>query len=335
MSQSNIDAITAKTEKFLDDTASIIESVFPATMKGSFARFYQIARDIVLRDPKLEKCSAGSKVVAVHTCAKLGLIPDPALGHIDIIPRAGRAVAQIGYKGIIVLALRSPLVRSMRASTVYKNDDFFYEGGGQETLKHIPWYLCGKDESGEIVAGYSVAEMADGGPPGIKVIGPVELDAAKKSAHISSDSPWNKHEAAMVAKTAVRRHAPFLPQSTELQHYVGTQDAIEAGEPIPIPQEIMDVIDKNGEAKKPQGVDMNWLNMKRDQYGLLPIEAIQLCEIEFGEDAEIDKLTHEQAQRLVAKFKEASEETATNDIESAGAVEQPAEQAAIPLSDDG
>ena len=323
-----IEQITADTERMMDMAEERIEKVFPESMKGQWSRFYKIAHDIVMHDPNLSECSASSKVIAVHHCAKLGLIPDPALGHIFIIPRWNsrsrrvEACPQIGYRGIIELALRSKEVSSVRAIAVYKNDFFEYEDGLDVILRHKPYWLCGHDEPGKIIAGFAVATRTDG----VKIHKVIDKDdiqrARDKSASATSEngakfSPWNTAEAPMVAKTAVNRLEPFLPQSPELQYAVGVEHAIEADKGIEIPPELLDVVAKTAGADVPEFAAPSYICRKGSECGLLQVEIDQVCDELLG--TTFDKVPHDRLGELIAKFEQINEETIENDRATANA----------------
>ncbi|MDK4605731.1 recombinase RecT, partial [Kingella kingae] len=66
----------------------------------------------------------------------------------------------IGYRGMIDLARRSGQIISLSARAVYENDEFSYEYGLHEDLKHKPYE---DGDSGALTHVYAVAKLKDGG----------------------------------------------------------------------------------------------------------------------------------------------------------------------------
>ena len=106
----------------------------------------------VQKTPKLRECNIMSLLGAFLSVASVGLEPNTALQHAHLIPFAkrmkneqgkwvdGRVDVQVifGYQGLLELAYRSGLLRSVHADVVWSTDqfDFWYGSGGM--LKHKP-----------------------------------------------------------------------------------------------------------------------------------------------------------------------------------------------------
>jgi recombination protein RecT len=169
------------------------------------------------RTPKLLECDPYSVLGAAMTCAQLALEPGP-LGHAYLIPRWNRdrrvmeCTFQLGYRGMIDLALRSGRTRSIDAHVVYPADEFEFAYGTEPFLRHRP--TLEHDSAAEPVAVYAVALLAEGGAPFVVLsIAEVERRRARSSA---PDSPaWRSDWAAMARKTAVRALSPYIPQTAE------------------------------------------------------------------------------------------------------------------------
>ena len=74
--------------------------------------------------------------------AQLGVEPNTPLGQAYLIPYRNHGQLecqfQLGQKGLIDLAYRSGEITSISAHEVCENDDFEYELGLEEKLKHKP-----------------------------------------------------------------------------------------------------------------------------------------------------------------------------------------------------
>lgn len=79
----------------------------------------------IKKTPKLLECKSSSLFGAILLSAELGLKPNTPEGLAYIIPYGKDAQFQIGYRGLIEIALRSPQVKQIMGVAVYENE--FYE----------------------------------------------------------------------------------------------------------------------------------------------------------------------------------------------------------------
>lgn len=255
----NLEAIADETERKMAAKAEkAMKAVWPKRAGVDYERFDAVVSGIILSNPDLAECTMRSKLIAAHYCARIGLVPDPALGHIFILPyrEKGVKVAKpiLGYKGMIALAYRGRAVKSITAYPVFENDRFEYEEGLNPILRHVPWFKEGHTAPAEnmtaynrgVVAAYAIAELSEGGKVH-KVISMREINkAASASPSARSDfSPWKGDSfPEMAMKTAVRRLGNLLPLSPEdpgLAIAIKMDAEVEEGR-LEIPQEIMDAI---------------------------------------------------------------------------------------------
>lgn len=113
-----------------------------------------------LLDPR--KVERGSLLLAVLRIAQLQLSPDPALGQAWIVPRKGRAEFQLGYKGCIALAYRSPLVGVVRYGVVGNADHFIWRDGREWVLEHEPTEEGWPDRMEDIRGAWVIIETRSG-----------------------------------------------------------------------------------------------------------------------------------------------------------------------------
>lgn len=185
-------------------------------------RFMRIM--INISKTKFEKCTRRSIIIAMLDCAALGLDPSPTLGYAYFIPYKDTLQLQIGYKGFINLALRSPQIEAISGQVVYENDEFEYRSGTDAKIMHRP--ELNKDR-GEMKCAYAIATFKSGHKE-FYVATKKELLAAKNMSKsgASSDSPWNKPDMidAMRVKTAIRRLMRYLPLTPEISQAVSIDD---------------------------------------------------------------------------------------------------------------
>lgn len=175
-----------------------------------------------LRDPALAQAAAndfGEFVGAVERAAVLGLRPGSEEYY--LVPRSRRRGAPrtimgvVGYQGLIELMYRSGAVSSVVAEVVHERDTFRYRPGRDEIPEHeIDWDA---EDRGPLRLVYAYARMADGATSKVVVLNKADIARIKASSDSAGSdySPWNKHEAAMWLKSAVRQLAKWAPTSVE------------------------------------------------------------------------------------------------------------------------
>lgn len=199
-------------------------------------RLLRIATTSIRTNPKLKICSPESLLGAVMQCAQLGLEPS-ILGHAYLIPYKNKkkddngkeywvdeAQFQIGYKGLIELARRTGQISSIMAQAVHVKDEFEYEYGINEKLKHVP----ADDARGEVIKYYAYAKFKDGGYSFLVMSKEdifIHRDKFSKSKNRQGEhyGPWVDHFDEMAKKTVLKALMKYMPISVEFQKAV-TQD---------------------------------------------------------------------------------------------------------------
>lgn len=204
-----------------------ISAVMPKHMNPD--RMFQLAISCYNQTPKLNQCTPETVLSCLMKCSALGMEPSAVdgLGRAYILPffnkKTGRMEATLilGYKGMIDLARRSGEIKDISARVVHAGDEFEYEYGLTEGLRHVP--------STEPVDGrpmthvYMVAHFKDGGHY-IDVMSKAEVDGIRKRSKSPSSGPWATDYEAMARKTVIRRAFPYLPVSVETEQDVAADD---------------------------------------------------------------------------------------------------------------
>jgi len=204
-------------------------------MKGSFAaalpkhltpdRLARIALTEFRKTPKLiNECDPMSFIGAIMISAQLGLEPGGALGHLYLVPYGKTVNAIIGYRGMIDLARRSGQIISLTAHEVMSNDDFSYEYGLDESLKHKPTL----GERGKLTHVYAVAKLVGGGHQ-FEVMSLEDIYGVQKQSKAGNSGPWKSHFTEMAKKTVIRKLFKYLPVSIEIQKAVTFDEAADVG----------------------------------------------------------------------------------------------------------
>ena len=209
-------------------------------MKGEIARclpkhltperMTRIAITELRKTPKLQECEPMSFIAAIMQASQLGLEPG-IMGSCYLIPFYNKNTGKYectfmpGYRGFLDLARRSGQIVSLVARAVYENDEFTYEFGLKEDIKHKP----NMNNKGQLVAVYAVALLKDGGHQ-FDVMSRQEVEKIRNTSSKSKDNgPWVTDFEEMAKKTVLRRLFKWLPCSVEMQKAVSLDEQLEIG----------------------------------------------------------------------------------------------------------
>lgn len=213
--------------------ADLIKAMQPEIRKAlpeviTAERFTRMALSALNTTPKLNECTPMSFLSALMNAAQLGLEPNTPLGQAYLIPYKNKGVLecqfQIGYKGLIDLSYRNPMVQTIQAQAVYENDDFEYELGLESRLVHRPVLK----ERGEIILFYGLFKLTNGGY-GFEVMSKEEIDAYAKEyskAFDSSFSPWKSNYNSMAKKTVIKQALKYAPLKADFKKALAADGTI-------------------------------------------------------------------------------------------------------------
>jgi recombination protein RecT len=214
-------------EKILEKRTSILK-ILPRHVDVD--KLITVALVAASRDPQLLDCTPPSVIRALMIAAQLGLEPGGPQGHGWILPyrNKGRLEAQwqTGYKGFIELAQRSGRVTAVVARVVYEKDQFEYEYGTTERIRHIPTLDA---DRGKPVAAYAIARLKEDAAPIPEVMSFNDIDRIRNLSKAKDSPAWTHHWDMMARKTVVRRLANYLPQSPDLSTAMEVENRFESG----------------------------------------------------------------------------------------------------------
>lgn len=202
-------------------------------------RFYQIAVGVA-NSADLRDCAPSSVALAIWGCARLGLVPDPALGHVYVLPRyvkklGGRvAQIQVGYRGYIELARRSRRIAAVHAEVVHANDQVQVHYGTNRRIEHRPWFDLSATEAGEPMYAYCTWLDVDSGSHEFRIAHKARIQRAMDTSESAGSdySPWKRDPLAMWRKTACIEASKVWPLTAELAQAVQWDEQAERGEQV-------------------------------------------------------------------------------------------------------
>jgi len=213
--------------------ADLIKAMQPEIRKAlpeviTVERFTRMALSALNTTPKLKECTQMSFLSALMNAAQLGLEPNTPLGQAYLIPFKNKGVLecqfQIGYKGLIDLSYRNPLVQTIQAQAVYENDEFEYELGLDSKLVHRPVL----HDRGEVILFYGFFKLTNGGF-GFEVMSREDIDAFAKEYSKSFDtsfSPWKSNYIGMAKKTVIKQPLKYAPIKADFRRALSTDETV-------------------------------------------------------------------------------------------------------------
>lgn len=217
-----------------------------AAVAGKFFtpdRFLRLAINSIKKTPLLAHCDPQSVLGAFMASAALGLEPNTVQQQAFLIPYKKRKKVgnewvdtyecqfQIGYRGFITLAHRSPQIDDIHAEAIHEHDLFDHMMGSQSFLK----YRKSLKDRGELIGSFCHVKLASGGESAcvlpfdelMKIRSKSEtynalvakVDAAAtskdkdKALKNLDETPWVMWLDDMAAKSAIKKHAKQLPLS--------------------------------------------------------------------------------------------------------------------------
>jgi len=193
-----------------------LEKLLPTGM--NLDRFMMQVRLALMKQPKLQECTPLSLLGAVLEAADLGLDPSGRLGSAYLIPFNGVVTLVPGYRGLIDLAARSGMIRSVNAYAVHEKDVFNVRAGMMP--EHIPYIprRDGPQDAGPWFAVWARARLAGGGVDSeVMTYAEIMKIKARSPGARKAGGPWDTDEEEMAKKTVIRRLLKKMPLSPSPQ----------------------------------------------------------------------------------------------------------------------
>lgn len=239
-----------------DNALAMIGEALPSHMDAK--AFQRHAITLVKLDPKLLECEAASVAQGIVRGAALGLDPDPALGHMWLVPRnikrwdpAQRkndwvkvATFQVGYHGLRELAERTGKIARVEVSDVRTNDHFqAVKGTGGRLVHEADWY----GDRGDLRGWYAYIENTDGNAEWATMsVAQVEAHRDRYAPRRGDDKkvfgPWVDNFPEMAQKTVFIQAMKWVPKSVQLHRALDSDDKAWR-QPLGADEQVGDVID--------------------------------------------------------------------------------------------
>lgn len=180
------------------------------------ANFYFIARKNGGAVGKWEKASV---VEALTKACQYELIPDGV--QAALIPYGNNLTFQPMYQGLLEIAYRTGIFKSISANIVYEGDSFDYDLGADCFVNH-KIDLVG--ERSRMLAVYADIKLATGGRI-VRVMTQKEVLEIRNKA--KNKNIWSEYFDAMATKTVIKQAFKFCPKSEVLSDVVRHDNELE------------------------------------------------------------------------------------------------------------
>lgn len=195
-------------------------------------RFLMSFKMEVMRNPKLQQCNKRSLIKSAKEVMGFGLEIGGLLGQAYLIPCKDRCTFQLGYKGLITLALRSGTVEWIDAQTVFTGDKCKITLGDDPRVEHE----LDLDGARTTPRGYYAVAKLSNGIEKAAYMSAREVEAVRQGFSKSADADtWVKSFNEMAKKTVLKRLLKLLPIDTAAMEAVEADEARQYMNPEDVP----------------------------------------------------------------------------------------------------
>lgn len=186
---------------------------------------------LVSASPMLQRCEPSTVMFAAIKATALRLPIDASLGFAYVVPYGGVAQFQIGWRGLVQLALRTNLYRTINVRDVRRGEivgeDF---ASGELRFSPLP---AERRASAEVVGYLSFFELCNGfRKMGFWTVEDIRTHAQRFSkTYANGGGVWASNFDAMAKKTALKLLlSRFGPLSVEMQGAISADQAVLSAE---------------------------------------------------------------------------------------------------------
>lgn len=181
---------------------------------------------IVIREmkinPKLAECTKDSIIAGALEAAKFGVDIGGSLAQAYLIPRGGKAVFQLAWRGLVKLMKDgNPEIEDVFPILIRKGDDYNLDENNIRRMQHTFDPMDPEREKQPVIGGYCRVTMRDQSYRDY-VMTRKKIDDRKKCAQ--TKDIWNKWPDEMDEKTLVRHAAGKVDLSPEVRDKITRMD---------------------------------------------------------------------------------------------------------------
>jgi recombination protein RecT len=199
-----------------------VREVLPL-VNGDRARAEKIIRigaNAVAKTPALAKCDPAKLWLGIQEIAAMNLAIGARGAY--LVPYREEVQVIVSPHGLIEMAYRHPLVKSVQARVVRKGEPFLVEYAPEATVKHSPRI---DGQPGDMIGAYSIVELTTGGRI-VEWMSRIEILKVKNTSQSAKKGygPWVDWEEEMWRKTVLKRAMKYVPQSEDMMRALDLDD---------------------------------------------------------------------------------------------------------------
>ena len=180
-------------------------------------RLMRVAMATIYRTPKLQECDPWSIAGALMEAAQIGVEVGGPLDEAYLIPRKNKNSSsvqccfQMGYKGLIKVAVDSGAASSIHAGVAHENDEFDYSFGIVPHLHHKP----ALKDRGAPVAAWCAGKLPSG-EPFVDVMSVEDVERRRRCSMDPDSFMWKSWWDEAAVKTVIRHACKRLKGNPRL-----------------------------------------------------------------------------------------------------------------------
>lgn len=150
---------------------------------------------------------------AIINVAAIGLTLNPAYGLAYLIPRKGKVILDISYKGKIALGVQCGSIKWCVAELVYEKDEFKVGSAGERPFHNFDPF---SEDRGAIRGGYAIAKT-NAEEFIVSYLSMNQINKIKlrsEAAKAGRGSPWDTDPEEMFKKTLIHRNSKSWPHAS-------------------------------------------------------------------------------------------------------------------------
>lgn len=203
--------------------APAVQQKLAEVVSGNSKQFTASLLSVVNNNSLLAKADSNSIMTAAMKAAVLNLPIEPSLGFAYIVPYKNQAQFQIGYRGLIQLAIRSGQVKNINAGVIYASQFVSYDPIFEELKLDLT-----KPATGDVAGYFASLELTNG----FRKMTYWTLERVrahgKRFSKTFTSGPWKTDFDAMAQKTLLKDLiSKYAPLSTDMQEAVVADNATE------------------------------------------------------------------------------------------------------------
>lgn len=203
--------------------APAVQQKLAEVVSGDSKQFTASLLSVVNNNSLLAKADSNSIMTAAMKAAVLNLPIEPSLGFAYIVPYKNQAQFQIGYRGLIQLAIRSGQVKNINAGVIYASQFVSYDPIFEELKLDLT-----KPATGDVAGYFASLELTNGFRKMTYWTLEQVTAHGKRFSKTFTSGPWKTDFDAMAQKTLLKDLiSKYAPLSTDMQEAVVADNATE------------------------------------------------------------------------------------------------------------